>query len=144
MAAVKRKAGDPERAAKLRQVYETLKKVRESKTVTLRPSKHQRDTFIALDGSIQEFKLRYYQVQGAYHMLVLKRMVLGDEMGLGKTIETLAALGHMLEKDPTAKVIIVTPKSTVNQWASEIERFTIGIKPLVVESKLPQKKTAWL
>lgn len=82
----KRKAGDPERKAKLLKVYETLKKVRESETVTLKLSKYIRPKFEALDGTLQDFHLRYYQVQGAYHLLVLKRMLLGDDTGLGKCV----------------------------------------------------------
>ena len=118
----KRKLGDPERKAKLQKVYETLKKVRASKTVKLKPSPHLRETFIDLEGNEKPFKLRYYQVQGAYHLLVLKRMILGDDTGLGKTIEAIAAMCHMFDRDPNIKIMVVTPKSTVPQWAGEIER----------------------
>lgn len=138
--AVKKKAGDPERQARLRKAYEALKKVRESKTVTLKPSALMQPTFKALDGTEQPFRLRYYQVQGAYHLIVLKRMVLGDDTGLGKTIEAITAMCHLFERDPHLKVMIVTPKSTVHQWASEILRFTTGIRPLVAESPKTKKK----
>jgi hypothetical protein len=85
MAAKKKlKAGDPDRTAKLTKAYQTLKKVRASKTVKLKPSAHLRPTIRNLDGDEVPFRLRYYQVQGAYHMLILKRMVLGDDTGLGK------------------------------------------------------------
>lgn len=93
-----------------------------------------RSTFKALDGTEQDFRLRYYQVQGAYHLLALKRMVLGDDTGLGKTLEAIAALAHMLERNPKAKIIILTPKSTVRQWAREIQRFTTGIRTIVIET----------
>lgn len=138
--AKKRPAGDPERKAKLAKVYETLKKVRESKTVALKPSKYLREKVSLPDGSEGDFKLRYYQVQGAYHLLVLKRMILGDDVGLGKTVEAIAALGHLLERNPNLRVMIVTPKSTVNQWAGEIRRFTTGIEPVVVETLKGKKK----
>ena len=136
----KQKAGDPERQAKLRKAYESLKKVRASKTVTLKPSRFMRDKFEALDGTEQDLKLRYYQVQGVYHLMLLKRMVLGDDTGLGKTIEAIATMCHLFERDPTLKVVIVTPKSTVHQWASEIRKFTTGIRPLVAESPKSKSK----
>ena len=135
----KLKAGDPERKAKLQQVYEVLKKVRESKTVTLKPTTFLRPTFRDLEGNEQPLRLRYYQVQGAYHLLALKRMVLGDDTGTGKTLQSITAVCHMLDRDPATKVMVVTPKSTVYQWASEIEKFTVGIKPFVVDTR-PKKE----
>lgn len=84
MATKKMKAGDPERAAKLAKVYETLKKVRESTTVKLKPCSLLREKVEDIDGNLSDFNLRYYQVQGASHLLVLKRMILGDDTGLGK------------------------------------------------------------
>lgn len=137
--ATKKRFADPERQKQLLETYERLKKVRESKTVTLKPSKFIRSRYTSFDGSEHDFKLRYYQVQGAFHLLVMKRMILGDDAGLGKTIEAISAFAHMMERDPKTKVVIVTPKSTVRQWANEIRRFTTGIRPLVIETK-PSKK----
>lgn len=132
--ATKKRFGDPERQKQLQDTYDRLKKVRESKTVTLKPSRFMRDRFTSYDGSENDFKLRYYQVQGAYHLLVMKRMILGDDTGLGKTIEAISAFAHMVERDPKAKVVIVTPKSTVRQWAKEIQRFTTNIRPIIIET----------
>lgn len=67
-------------------VLELLKKVRESKTVSLAPSKFLRKEVQALDGSTVPFNLRYYQVQGVFHFLSVNRMVLGDSTGLGKCV----------------------------------------------------------
>lgn len=128
---------DPPEVAR---VYELLQKVRASKTVQLKPSRFMRNTFAALDGTELPFSLRYYQVQGAYHLLALKRMVLGDDTGTGKTIQAISAFAHMVEKNPHAKVIIITPKSTVRQWAREIRRFTTGIRPIIVETSASKKE----
>lgn len=68
----------------LQKVYDRLKEVRASKTVALKPSSFLKDQIVGFDGDLQPFKLRYYQVQGVFHMLMLKRMVLGDGTGLGK------------------------------------------------------------
>jgi superfamily II DNA or RNA helicase len=132
--ATRKRFGDPERQKQLQETYDKLKKVRASKTVTLKPSKFMRSRYTSYDGTENDFKLRYYQVQGAYHLLVMKRMILGDDTGLGKTIEAISAFAHMLERDPKAKVVIVTPKSTVRQWATEIKRFTTNIRPIVIET----------
>ena len=67
-------------------VYEQLKKVRASKTCQLKPTTMLREEIIGLDGTIQPLKIRYYQVQGIYHLLMVNRMILGDGTGLGKCV----------------------------------------------------------
>jgi len=71
-------------------LYEELKAVRARTDVKLPPSPILRQEIAGLDGVLQPFTFRYYQVQGIYHMLRLKRMVLGDSTGLGKctTLDT--------------------------------------------------------
>ncbi len=105
-------------------VYETLKKVRASTTVALKPVKTLKTQITGLDGSSQEFKLRYYQVQGVFHLLSMKRMLLGDGTGLGKTIQVIASLCYLHLREPGNRVIIVTPKSVLRQWGEEIARFS--------------------
>jgi hypothetical protein len=70
----------------LMETYEQLKKVRASKTVTLKPCSMLRTEIVGMDGLPQPFRLRYYQVQGIYHLMTMKRMVLGDGTGLGKCV----------------------------------------------------------
>ena len=124
-------------------VYEQLKKVRASKTVSLKPIPRLKDTIIGFDGLPQPFKLRYYQVQGAYHLMLMKRMVLGDGTGLGKTCEAITALSYLWEKETANKVIVVAPKSALRQWAKEITRFTNGVKPMVVSGSLTERKVIY-
>lgn len=69
---------------KLLATYEQLKKVRVSKTIELRPTGMLRSEISGFDGTPQPFRLRYYQVQGIFHLLSMNRMVLGDGTGLGK------------------------------------------------------------
>ena len=96
-----------------------------------------------LAGQEVPFHLRYYQVQGIYHLLLLKRMVLGDGCGLGKTISQLGALCYQWEKEPANKVLVVAPKSALRQWASEVERFTNDVKVYVVSGTLDERKATW-
>lgn len=57
-----------------------------------------RDTIVGIDGKEQPLRLRYYQSQGIYHFLALKRMVLGDATGTGKCVtgDTLIWTDHGL------------------------------------------------
>lgn len=56
--------------------YPTLVELRKSKTAEFKPNRYWN----------QAMKLRYYQVVGALHMILLERMVLGDGTGLGKCV----------------------------------------------------------
>jgi SNF2 family DNA or RNA helicase len=135
---------DPKaRAEALAKAYEQLKKVRASRTVALKPITRLKDTIIGFDGKPQPFKLRYYQVQGAYHLMLMKRLVLGDATGTGKTIEGIAALAYLWEKEPNNKVIVVAPKSAIRQWASEVKRFTNGVNTILATGSLDERKAAY-
>src|SRR5512142_3003497 len=93
-----------------------LKKVRESKTVKLKPSVLLKEEIVGLDGKSQPLNLRYYQVQAVYHFLKVRRMVLGDSTGTGKTLCAISALCHIWERFPQTKVLTFAPKSAVGQW----------------------------
>jgi SNF2 family DNA or RNA helicase len=108
-------------------IYPKLLELRKSTTAEFKPSKHWTDN--------PDYKLRYYQVVGALHMMMLDRMVLGDSCGLGKTPISLAAYSFLLERDPTLKLLVVTTKSSTSQWAEEIKKFTRGITCRVVTTE---------
>ena len=106
--------------------YPQLVELRKSKTASFKGNKYLKETT----------KLRYYQVVGSLHMMMLDRMVLGDSTGLGKTIVSIAAYSWLLDKDPTIKLLVVTPKSAVFQWAEEFEKFTQGITVKVITAEI--------
>ena len=106
--------------------YPQLVELRKSKTASFKGNKYLKETT----------KLRYYQVVGSLHMMMLDRMVLGDSTGLGKTIVSIAAYSWLLDKDPTLKLLVVTPKSAVFQWAEEFEKFTQGITVKVITAEI--------
>lgn len=87
----------------VRPVYEKMLKVRASKTVTLKPNPLMRSTIEGLNGQPEPFNLRYYQVQGVYHLLVMPRMILGDGTGLGKCV--------------TEDTLLVTNQGMLPIWA---------------------------
>jgi len=126
-----------------RPIYEQLQKVRASKTVSLKPCPMLREEISSFDGGREPFRLRYYQVQGTFHMLKLKRMVLGDACGLGKTIETIAALCYLWSIEHNNKVIVVAPKSALRQWAGEIQRFAKGVRTVIASGTLAKREAAY-
>ena len=124
-------------------VYEHLKKVRASTTVEIKPTPMMRTEIIGFDGTPEPLRIRYYQVQGIYHLLIVKRMVLGDGTGLGKTLQAIGALCYLWERDPELKVMVTCPKSAIGQWASEIEKFAIGVKTFQAGGSLDKRKETY-
>jgi SWI/SNF-related matrix-associated actin-dependent regulator of chromatin subfamily A member 5 len=121
------------------EVYEQLKKVRASKTLSLKPCPMLRSTIVGLDGAEQPMRLRYYQSQGIYHFLALKRLVLGDATGTGKTLIAIGALCYLWAKEVDNRVLIVCPKSAMRQWEGEFDKFTTGVKVFVVSGDIEQR-----
>jgi len=90
--------------------------------------------------------LRPYQKQGVYWMRFLENAglsgLLADEMGLGKTLQTLAWL-TLPRSDPRAHdaqganlpALIVCPTSLVRNWEAEAQRFTPGLRTLVLSGQ---------
>jgi SNF2 family DNA or RNA helicase len=107
----------------LRAAYTKLKEMRERTDLALKPTPLLKDTFTDFDGTEKPFKIRYYQVQGILHLVAMKRFLLGDDTGLGKSICSIASCCYVWAKAPNTKVIILTNKSVVGQWALEFEKF---------------------
>lgn len=128
---------------KLRETSAKLKQIRQSKTCSLRGTPMLRQEVMSVSGKPEPFKLRYYQVQGVLHLLMMKRMVLGDGTGLGKTVEVIAFLCYLWEKS-NAKCVVVCPKSVIRQWASEVDRFSTGIKCFLATGGPDERKMAYL
>jgi len=111
----------------MEQVQAALKKLMTRKDLTVKPTKHLKPTFTDFDGSEKPLKVRYYQIQGMLHLVLMRNFVLGDDTGLGKTLEAIVALCYIWEKEPDRKVIILTTKSATKQWAGEFSKFTTGV-----------------
>jgi len=110
--------------------YELIKKLRQSKTASLKPNPYLKEST----------KLRYYQTIGCLHFLLLNRMILGDSAGLGKTLQTIAGYVSVLAKNPGMKLLVATSKSARNQWAEEFDKFTEGISVHVLQEKYAVSK----
>lgn len=119
-----------------------LIEIRSRKDLKLKKTKHLKETFTDFSGKERPLVIRYYQVQGILHLRIMKRFLLGDDTGLGKTLETIAALCYIWEQDPNRKAIILTTKSSIQQWAGEFAKFTTGIKTIVCTGDKNQRAAA--
>ncbi|KAF8660982.1 hypothetical protein AX16_001504 [Volvariella volvacea WC 439] len=73
--------------------------------------------------------MRAYQLQGLNWMVSLHHNglngILADEMGLGKTLQTISFLAYLKHhRDIPGLHLIVVPKSTLQNWAREFEKWT--------------------
>ena len=94
--------------------------------------------------------LRPYQIDG-FHFLAYLAVngfggILADDMGLGKTIQSITYMLWLREdfiarnkqgrkKVVIPPVLIVCPKSVLDVWAGETEKFAPGIRVLVIRNK---------
>jgi non-specific serine/threonine protein kinase len=82
--------------------------------------------------------LRPYQQAGVRWLYLLTRLGLGaclaDDMGLGKTIQVLALLLVLKREQQGASrpCLLIAPASLLDNWAAEAERFTPGLRLLIV------------
>lgn len=54
--------------------------------------------------------------------------------GLGKTLQTISFLGYLKFQQGTAGPhLIVVPKSTLNNWAREVEKWVPGFRTCVLQ-----------
>ncbi|KAG2009048.1 SNF2-family ATP dependent chromatin remodeling factor snf21, variant 3 [Coprinopsis cinerea AmutBmut pab1-1] len=73
--------------------------------------------------------MRPYQLQGLNWMVSLHHNglngILADEMGLGKTLQTISFLSYLKHvRGITGPHLVVVPKSTLQNWAREFEKWT--------------------
>jgi SNF2 family DNA or RNA helicase len=80
--------------------------------------------------------LRDYQRTGVAWLQFLTALgvggILADDMGLGKTVQTLALLSWRAARDGRAPSLVVAPTSVAPNWLRESERFTPGLRGLLL------------
>lgn len=77
--------------------------------------------------------LRDYQIEGLNWLINMHEnginCILADEMGLGKTLQTISFLGYLkYVKDEKNKHLIVVPKSCLQNWYNEFQKFIPDMK----------------
>ena len=67
--------------------------------------------------------------------------ILADEMGLGKTLQTISFLGYLryIEKIPGPRFLVIAPKSTLNNWLREINRWTPDVNAFILQGDKERK-----
>ena len=83
-------------------------------------------------------EMRDYQVAGLNWLVSLHENgisgILADEMGLGKTLQTISFLGYLrFFNDITGPHLVVVPKSTLDNWKREFERWIPDIDVLILQ-----------
>ncbi|MDD4754179.1 MAG: SNF2 helicase associated domain-containing protein [Desulfitobacteriaceae bacterium] len=90
-----------------------------------------------------ELVLRDYQKFGFKWMKTLSRFgfggILADDMGLGKTIQAISFI-HSERGKGAAPVLVVAPSSVIFNWQEEIEKFSPGLKTLVISGSKAERK----
>lgn len=99
---------------------------------------HQRTVLTESPSYIQGGLLREYQVQGLNWLISLHENrlsgILADEMGLGKTLQTISFLGYLRYiKHVDGPFIIIVPKSTLDNWRREFQKWTPDVNVVVLQ-----------
>jgi hypothetical protein len=88
--------------------------------------------------------LRPYQIEGFQFLAYLSTNnfggILADDMGLGKTIQSLTYILWLMEereknKLPHRPALVVCPKSVLDVWQSEGEKFAPGIRAKILRNR---------
>ncbi|QBM86583.1 SWI/SNF-related matrix-associated actin-dependent regulator of chromatin subfamily A member 5 [Metschnikowia aff. pulcherrima] len=90
-------------------------------------------------------ELRPYQIQGLNWLISLYQNnlsgILADEMGLGKTLQTISFLGYLrYHKNIKGPHIVITPKSTLDNWAREFHKWTPDVRILVLQGTKEERQ----
>jgi SNF2 family DNA or RNA helicase len=72
----------------------------------------------------QRIVVKEFQKQAIHHLIRMPRFILGDAVGLGKTLDALVAFSWLKHRNPHAKMVVITTKSTTYQWCDEAARYT--------------------
>lgn len=120
---------------------ERIRAIRALDNPTLRPSPYLKDRYTDEFGHDGPVRVRDYQIRGVMNLLQVQNMILGDDTGLGKTLQVLNAISYVWMLEPEYVPIVVTKKSSLYQWAAEVERFMTGIEVITVDA-LPHQRDA--
>lgn len=90
-------------------------------------------------------QLRPYQIQGLNWLVSLYENnlsgILADEMGLGKTLQTISFLGYLrYYRGINGPHIVITPKSTLDNWAREFAKWTPDVRVFVLQGDKDERQ----
>lgn len=85
-------------------------------------------------------KLYEHQIDGTTKAIINEKLLIADETGIGKTIESLAAADYLLKNNKTKRIIVLCPKSIMEQWQREAKNF-FDLDFEIVSCPYKQRKT---
>lgn len=105
----------------------------------------QRTVLTESPNYVKSGKLREYQIQGLNWLISLyeNRLsgILADEMGLGKTLQTISFLGYLRYiKNIDGPFIVIVPKSTLDNWRREFQKWTPDVNVLVLQGNKEERQ----
>lgn len=112
----------------------------------LKNDKHSSDiTELTESPSYVHGELRPYQIQGLNWLISLYQNnlsgILADEMGLGKTLQTISFLGYLrYYRHIRGPHIVITPKSTLDNWNREFKKWTPDVNVLVLQGTKEERQ----
>lgn len=89
--------------------------------------------------------LRDYQIEGLNWLINMHEnsinCILADEMGLGKTLQTISLLGYLkFVKNERNKHLVVVPKSCLQNWYNEFQKFVPEMKVVIFHTSKAEIK----
>lgn len=112
----------------------------------LRDERHggSADTVFRDSPSFIQGTMRDYQIAGLNWLISLHENgisgILADEMGLGKTLQTISFLGYLRHiMDIKGPHLIAVPKSTLDNWRREFQRWTPEVDVLVLHGNKEER-----
>ncbi len=98
---------------------------------------NKKENIYEYDLSFLNQNLFDYQIDGIKKILKAyfsnySGFLLADDMGLGKTIQVLIIIKYFILKNNNYKVLIVCPKSLINNWKDEISKHTPELNELII------------
>ncbi|BCR82997.1 putative SNF2 family helicase/ATPase [Aspergillus chevalieri] len=90
-------------------------------------------------------EMRDYQIAGLNWLVSLHENgisgILADEMGLGKTLQTISFLGYLRYVcDIPGPHLVAVPKSTLDNWKRELEKWTPDVRVLVLQGDKEERQ----
>lgn len=137
---------DPKSDSSSNGSHRRRKTEREEDAELLKNDKHTSDiTEFTESPSYVHGELRPYQIQGLNWLVSLYQNnlsgILADEMGLGKTLQTISFLGYLrYYKNIIGPHIVITPKSTLDNWAREFQKWTPDVRVLVLQGTKEERQ----
>lgn len=85
-----------------------------------------------------------YQMEGIAFLMPRHSALLADEMGLGKTMQTILALRLLFHAGLIRRVLLVCPKSLVNNWSRELRSWAEDLPFEVIGGDGDARRSSWL